>query len=231
MDTSRPLLAYYRVSTQKQGRSGLGLEAQREVVERFAAANGLTIRAAFTEVETGKGSNAIEARPQLRAAIEAARKVGGDVIVAKLDRLSRDVHFISGLMVNKVRFIVAELGPDADPFMLHIYAAFAQREWSIISERTKQALAAVKARGVKLGNPNGAAHMRGLSTGNAEAIAAIKAKADEKAARLSTVIDALRSEGVTSANGLAKALNGRNVPTARKGIWTAKAVQRVLERV
>lgn len=230
MDTRRPLFAYYRVSTQRQGRSGLGLEAQREAVERFAATNGQTIHMAFTEVETGKGSNAIEARPQLRAAIEAARKVGGDVIVAKLDRLSRDVHFISGLMANKVRFIVAELGPDADPFMLHIYAAFAQREWSMISDRTRRALAAAKARGVKLGNPNGAAHMRGLSTGNAEAVAAVKAKADERAARLLTVIEAVRSEGVTSANGLAKALNGRQVPTPRGGTWTAKAVQRVLER-
>src|SRR5262245_56269360 len=125
---SKPVIAYYRVSTQRQGRSGLGLDAQRAAVERFAAAEGYTITAEHIEVETGKGSDALDRRPKLNAAITAARKAKCPVIVAKLDRLSRDVHFITGLMVTRVPFIVTELGADADPFMLHIFAAVAERE-------------------------------------------------------------------------------------------------------
>ena len=141
----KPIIAYYRVSTQKQARSGkkglgLGLEAQREALERFAQANGLQIVAEFTEIETGKGADALELRPQLASALNMARKRKCSVAVAKLDRLSRDVHFISGLMVHRVPFIVAELGANIDPFMLHIYAALAQKERALISERTKVAL-------------------------------------------------------------------------------------------
>jgi hypothetical protein len=141
----KPIIAYYRVSTQKQARSGkkglgLGLEAQREALERFAQANGLQIVAEFTEIETGKGADALELRPQLASALNMARKRKCSVTVAKLDRLSRDVHFISGLMVHRVPFIVAELGANIDPFMLHIYAALAQKERALISERTKAAL-------------------------------------------------------------------------------------------
>jgi DNA invertase Pin-like site-specific DNA recombinase len=138
----KPIVAYYRVSTQKQARSGknglgLGLEAQRDALERFAQANGLQIVAEFTEVETGKGADALELRPQLASALNMARKRKCSIAVAKLDRLSRDVHFISGLMVHRIPFIVAELGADIDPFMLHIYAALAQKERALISERTK----------------------------------------------------------------------------------------------
>ena len=122
------LVAYLRVSTDKQGRSGLGLEAQREAIARFAAAEGLEIIAELIEVETGKGSDALERRPILREALALARKHKAAVSVAKLDRLSRDVAFISGLMVQKVPFIVTELGADVDPFMLHIYAALAEKE-------------------------------------------------------------------------------------------------------
>src|SRR6516162_8680460 len=150
----KPIIAYCRVSTGRQGRSGLGLEAQREATQRFANANGFAITGEpFVEVETGKGADALERRPQLKGALDAARKRKCPVIVAKLDRLSRDVHFISGLMQQKVPFIVAELGPDVDPFMLHIYAALAEKERRNISDRTREALAAAKARGQQLGDP------------------------------------------------------------------------------
>jgi DNA invertase Pin-like site-specific DNA recombinase len=146
-------VAYYRVSTQRQGRSGLGIEAQRSTVARFAECEGITILAEFVEIETGKGSDALDRRPQLAAARAAARSAKGPVLVAKLDRLSRDVAFISGLMAQRVPFIVAELGADADPFMLHLYAALAEKERRVIGERTKAALVARKAHGAKLGNP------------------------------------------------------------------------------
>ena len=146
-----PLVAYYRASTQKQGRSGLGLEAQRAAVTAFARAEGFELVAEFTEVETGKGSDALERRPELKAALKAAKRAKCEVAVAKLDRLSRDVAFISGLMAQRVPFIVTALGRNVDPFMLHIYAAMAQQERAMISRRTKEALAAAKARGVRLG--------------------------------------------------------------------------------
>ena len=149
-------IAYYRVSTQRQGRSGLGLEAQRTAVTRFAETEGINLLAEFTEVETGKGADALDRRPQLAAALATARKEKCPVLVAKLDRLSRDVAFIAGLMAQRVPFIVAELGADADPFMLHLYAALAEKERRQISERTRTALAARKERGTKLGNPRNA---------------------------------------------------------------------------
>src|SRR5271157_3565315 len=121
-------VAYTRVSTREQGHSGLGLEAQRVALARFAEAEGYALAETFTEVETGKGADALDRRPQLSAALAAARKLKAPIIVAKLDRLSRDVHFISGLMTHKTPFIVAELGADADPFMLHLYAAIAEKE-------------------------------------------------------------------------------------------------------
>src|SRR5439155_13362817 len=129
----KPITAYYRVSTVRQGtsgkrRNGLGLEAQRAAVERFCAAEGLEIAREFTEVETGKGADALDRRPQLATALADARKGKCPVVVAKLDRLTRDVAFISGLMSKRVPFIVAELGPNVDPFMLHIYAALAEKE-------------------------------------------------------------------------------------------------------
>src|SRR4051812_14709185 len=132
-------IAYYRVSTQRQGRSGLGLEAQRTAVARFVDAEGITIAGEFTEVETGKGADALERRPQLASALATARQQRCPVLVAKLDRLSRDVAFVAGLMAQRVPFIIAELGADADPFMLHLYAALAEKERRQISERTRAA--------------------------------------------------------------------------------------------
>ena len=133
----KPAIAYTRVSTEKQGKSGLGLEAQQEALRRFAEAEGYRLIETFSEVETGKGADALDQRPQLTAAIAKAKEHKAPVIVAKLDRLSRDVHFISGLMTHKTSFIVAELGADRDPFMLHIYAALAEKERRMICQRTK----------------------------------------------------------------------------------------------
>ena len=147
------IVAYLRVSTSQQGKSGLGIEAQRAAIARFCEAEGYDVEAEHVEVETGKGTDALERRPQLAAALARAKRLKCPVVVAKLDRLSRDVAFISGLMSKRVPFVVAELGTDCDPFMLHIYAAFAERERTIIAARTKAALAALKATGVKLGNP------------------------------------------------------------------------------
>src|SRR6186713_3077790 len=150
------VIAYLRVSTQRQQRSGLGLEAQRATIARFAEAEGLTIIAEYVEAETGKGADALDRRPQLAAALAAARQAKCCVLVSKLDRLSRDVAFVAGLMAQRVPFIVAELGRDADPFMLHLYAALAEKERRLISERTKAVLAIRKASGGRLGNPTNA---------------------------------------------------------------------------
>lgn len=121
--TRRPLVSYLRVSTDRQGKSGLGLDAQRDTIATFAAVNGYEVVCEHVEVMTGKGADALDRRPQLAAALAAARKAKCAVVVAKLDRLSRDVAFVAGLMAQRVPFIVTELGADADPFMLHIYAS------------------------------------------------------------------------------------------------------------
>ena len=170
----KPIVGYIRVSTSQQGRSGLGIEAQHEALVRFAADAGFDVAAEFVEVETGKGSDALNRRAQLAAALAKARSLRCPVAVAKLDRLSRDVHFISGLMAHRVPFVVSELGPDVDPFVLHLYAALAEKERALISSRTKLALAAAKAKGVKLGNPN-------IEAARAGALAAIKVEADRSA--------------------------------------------------
>jgi DNA invertase Pin-like site-specific DNA recombinase len=211
----RPAVAYVRVSTQGQGRSGLGLDAQKEAVGRFADANGFGIAQMFEEIETGKGSDALERRPQLNAALARASKIKGPIIVAKLDRLSRDVHFISGLMQHKTPFIVAELGADTDPFMLHIYAALAEKERRLISERTKAGLAAAKRRGIKLG---------GL---NAKGIAIQQAAADF-AEQLRPVFAELRN---LTTRACAEELNRRGIAAPNGGRWHAIQVSRVRQRL
>src|SRR5215469_3763800 len=218
------LIAYLRVSTDRQGRSGLGLDAQREAIARFAKNEGLTIIAEFVEVETGKGSDALERRPQLRLALDQAKKAKAAVCVAKLDRLSRDVHFISGLMAHKVPFIVAELGKDADPFMLHIYAALAEKERALISERTRAALASAKARGVRLGNSTN------LAEAAAKGTAAKVAMAAAFATNVLPIIREIQASGATSLRAIAAELDRRNVRTARGGAWSAEAVRSVLRR-
>lgn len=217
-------IAYYRVSTQRQGRSGLGLEAQRATVGRFADAEGIEIATAFTEIETGKGADALERRPQLASALAAARLARCPIVVAKLDRLSRDVAFISGLMAQRIPFIVAELGADADPFMLHLYAALAEKERRLISERTRSALASRKVNGAKLGNPTNtaeaAAKGRQVSVDNAVLFAQT----------VSPIIASIKRTGITSLRGIAGALNNRGVRTARGGQWQVSNVRNLLAR-
>ena len=217
------MVSYLRVSTQQQGKSGLGIEAQRAAIARFADANGVSIVAEFVEIETGKGSDALDRRPMLKAALAAARKAKAAVVVAKLDRLARDVAFISGLMAQRVRFVVSEMGMDADPFMLHIYAAMAEKERAMIAARTKAALAVAKARGVTLGNPN-------LSNVKAQAAAGRKAEADRRAAAVLPVIAAIQAAGHTTLRAIATELNARGIETARGAEWTATAVNRMLAR-
>jgi DNA invertase Pin-like site-specific DNA recombinase len=219
-------VAYLRLS--KEGRN-IGLDAQREAIARFCEAEGLTLLATFEEVETGKGSDALERRPQLKAAIDSARLYGAAVVVAKLDRLSRDVHFISGLMVQRVPFIVASLGTDVDPFMLHLYAAFAEKERNVISERTKAALAIRKAAGVRLGRPKGT--QVATEAGRMKAIAVQQAKADAHARLVAGEIERLAQQGIVSANAVAKALNERGVKTPRGGRWEARSVIAIRQRL
>jgi DNA invertase Pin-like site-specific DNA recombinase len=222
---SRPLVAYYRVSTREQCRSGLGLDAQRAAVARFAEAEGFGIVAEFTEVETGKGADALDRRPQLAAALAHARRNGKacSVAVSKLDRLSRDVHFISGLMTHRVPFLVAELGADADPFMLHLFAALAEKERAVISQRTKVALAAAKARGQVLGNPR-------LSEACAAVNAGRVAEAEKHAAVVMPAIREAQAAGAKSLRQIAAAMNGRSIATARGGKWDATTVRNILRR-
>lgn len=226
---SKQIVAYLRVSTARQGRSGLGLDAQRSAITRFAEVEGLQIVAEHVEVETGKGDDAIERRPELRAALSAARTHRCAIIVAKLDRLSRDVAFISGLMSQRVPFVVAELGPDVDPFMLHVYAALAEKERHLIAQRTRAALAAAKARGRKLGGDRGnlgaVAHLGARASAQARSAAANKRKED-----LYPFTCALRDQGL-SLRQVADELTARAVPTARGAqTWTAAGVKRILER-
>jgi DNA invertase Pin-like site-specific DNA recombinase len=217
------LITYIRVSTSQQGRSGLGIEAQRQTLAHFAHSEGFAVSREFVEVETGKGSDALDRRPQLKAALAAARKLRCHVAVAKLDRLSRDVHFISGLMAHKVPFLVAELGPGVDPFVLHLFAALAEKERSLISTRTRQALAAAKARGVTLGSPK-------LSVARKNALAAVTTEADRFATNVLPIIREAQKAGAATLRDIASSLNARGVATARGGQWYAKSVANILER-
>ena len=203
---------------------GLGIEAQRAAVSRFAEDEGITIAGEHVEAESGKGSDALARRPELRAALEAARRQRCPIIVAKLDRLSRDVAFISGLMVQRVPFLVAELGADADPFMLHLYAALAEKERRLIAERTKAALAARKSQGARLGNPRSAAGA--AAVGRRVQIS----EADRLAANVLPVIRAIQPSGITSFCGIAEALSARGIPTARGGRWHVSTVRNALRR-
>src|SRR5687768_3898477 len=217
-------VAYLRVSTRQQQRSGLGIEAQRATIARFAETEKLTIIAEYVEVETGKGADALDRRPQLAAALAAARATKGCVLVSKLDRLSRDVAFVSGLMAQRVPFIVAELGRDADPFMLHLYAALAEKERRLISERTKAALAVRKASGGRLGNPSNIREAGQI--GRASLIEA----ADDHAKSLLPILRTLRSEGTITIGALTRSLNERKIPTARGSRWHVSSVSNLLAR-
>jgi DNA invertase Pin-like site-specific DNA recombinase len=217
-------ISYIRVSTGKQGKSGLGIEAQRAAIASFAAAQGAHVAAEYVEVETGKGADALDRRPKLSAALGQARKSKMPVVVAKLCRLSRDVAFISGLMANRVPFIVAELGADADPFMLHVYAALAEKERNLIADRTRAALAEKKKQGVKLGNSVN------LAEAGAKGAEVQRAGADAYAANILPVIRQIQNSGAGTLRAVADALNARGIQTARGGQWHAATVRNVLAR-
>jgi len=221
-------VGYTRISTVGQERSGLGLEAQRAMIEAFATTEGFTITAWYTDTETGKGYDALDRRPGLAAALKATRKAKMPVIVAKLDRLSRDVHFISGLMIHRVEFIVAALGRQADPFVLHIYAALAQKERDFIAQRTRDALKALKARGKKLG-------MAAKAPADRRAIArkGTQANAAAAAERLTQFRDHLivALQEAKSLRTAATLLNDRGVESPRGGRWYASSVLKVAKKL
>jgi DNA invertase Pin-like site-specific DNA recombinase len=221
-----PIVSYLRVSTARQGRSGLGLEAQRAAIARFVETEGYEVIEEFIEIESGKGAEALDRRPQLANALTRARRAKCSVVVAKLDRLSRDVAFISSLMARRVPFISVELGAECDPFMLHLYAALAEKERALISARTKAALAAKKADGTgwKPGNP------KNLSEAGALGRAVNKSTADVFAANVLPIIKQIQASGVAGSQALADALNARGVRTARGGKWYASTVLNILKR-
>jgi DNA invertase Pin-like site-specific DNA recombinase len=232
----RNYVVYKRVSTAKQGASGLGLEAQESAVQSFLAARGSDAKAvgSFTEVESGKRSD----RPELAKAMERARLTGATLLIAKLDRLSRNAAFLIGLRDAGVPFVACDM-PDANSLTIGIMALMAQHEREAISKRTSDALKIARARVAKkgqeahpeikrLGNPNGAAHLRQF--GHKRGVDAIKLKAQARADGLADTIAALKVEGFVSANAIAGRLNERNFVTPRGGKWTARSVLNVIAR-
>lgn len=217
--TRKAFVAYYRVSTDKQGSSGLGLEAQRSAVLDFINGGTANLIAEFTETESGKRND----RPQLAEALKLCRKEKAKLVIAKLDRLARNVHFITGLMESGVDFVAVDM-PDANRLTVHILAAVAEHEREMISQRTKAALQAAKARGVILGSPN-------PKKGSDAGVAARKAQANQFAANVVPIIRGIQADGVTSNLGIAKALNAQGIRTARGGKWFDTTVRNVLARV
>lgn len=214
---------YTRVSTAEQGKSGLGLQAQLDSVTKFCNDEGIEIIGHYEETETGKGSDALDKRPQLATALAYAKKAGASLVVAKLDRLSRNVHFISSLMEKNVPFIVAQLGKDADPFTMHLYAALSEKERNLISERTKAALAILKASGATLGNKTN------LDEARAKSNVTNRVEATAFADKVMSTILKFRDDGDTLP-AIADKLNGMGVKTRRGGKWYASTVSNILKR-
>jgi DNA invertase Pin-like site-specific DNA recombinase len=214
-----PFVAYYRVSTDRQGKSGLGLDAQKKAVEDYLNDGPWQLVGDFTEIESGKRSD----RPELEKALEACRRQKAKLVIAKLDRLSRNLAFIATLMESSVEFVAVD-NPHASKLTVHILAAVAQHEREMISERTKAALQAAKARGKRLGNPK-------LSKAAARGTAAGKAAADQFAANVLPLIREIQASGVTSHNAIAAKLNERRVKTARGGRWAHVQVGMILARM
>ena len=214
----KPIVAYYRVSTDKQGRSGLGLEAQQKAVQDYASIYGRDIAATFTEVESGTNAD----REQLARALAEAKRIKGTLVIAKLDRLARDVHFVSGLMKSGVDFVAADM-PSADKTMIQIFAVMGEWERDKISERTRAALAAAKARGVKLGNPVWAETIDKARAANSD-------RARVWAENILPTIRSIQVQGQPrpSLREIAAELNRRGIRTARGGKWYAATVQRVI---
>ncbi|WP_112324266.1 recombinase family protein [Oceanibium sediminis] len=219
-------VAYERVSTARQGKSGLGLEAQRKAIDDFAVTKGAEVLARFTEVESGRKAD----RPQLQQALTHARLTGATLIIAKLDRLSRNAAFLLTLRDSGVRFIACDM-PEANDLTVGIMALVAQQEREAISRRTREALAAAKARGVKLGNPNGAAALRRAGKGGVALRKAVGGNADAFAEELKPVVEDIRTSGITSLRGMAAELNTRGIVTRRNGRWHVSNVQNLLGRL
>jgi DNA invertase Pin-like site-specific DNA recombinase len=224
-------ISYLRVSTDKQGRSGLGIEAQREAVTSYLNGGRWTLVAEYVETESGRRSD----RPKLAAALSHAKAVGAKLVFAKLDRLTRNVDLLRSLVASEVDLVFCDL-PSVPPgpmgkFLLTQMAAVAELEAGLIGERTKKALAAAKARGVKLGNPNGARALRGKQTGNTEAVTKIKQKAAQRALDLQGIIDGLKRSGITTVRSITSELNRQGISAPRGSTWHPTAVARLLGRL
>jgi DNA invertase Pin-like site-specific DNA recombinase len=217
------LIGYFRVSTQKQGVSGLGLEAQRDCVGNYAKSVGGTIIRSYQEIESG----AKDDRPELAKAITDARRSKAIIVVGKLDRLARDAHLISGLQKAGVRFVACDM-PDADETMIGVYAYFGQRERKLISERTKAAMAVAKSRGVEFGTPENFTQA-GREKGAAKAGVAHKRAADDAYGDLSPMIQELREQGLTL-DAIASRLNDEGHTTRTGAAWGKMQVSRILKR-
>lgn len=217
--TASPFIAYYRVSTTSQGHSGLGLQAQQAAVHAYVQSVGGALVGEFKEVESG----AIDDRTELKAALKLCRAQKAMLVIAKLDRLARSVHFISELLQSGVEFVAADM-PHANKLTIHIIAAVAEYEREVIAQRTKAALKAAKARGVRLGNPNAAQQSKIASD-------QIRRKADDYAKGVLPVIQTLQAQGVTSLSHLARSLDASGVATQRGGQWTAAGVRNILARI
>jgi len=216
-------VAYYRVSTDKQGASGLGLEAQQELVRRYLNGGSWSLIGEFTEIESGTRKR-LKDRPMLKAALELARKQKATLVVAKLDRLARDVQFISTLLNGQVRFVCADM-PEADRTFLQMMSVFSEYEAKRISERTTEALGALKRRGVKLGSPT-------PEIGSAKGTEAIIAKADAYADRVGPIVrDIIRKTGASTLREIAAALQFRGIETPRGNTdWAPSQVSNLLRR-
>ena len=224
-DTAK-LVAYERVSTARQGRSGLGLDAQRRAIEDYTAATGATILARFTEVESGRRND----RPELDKALALAKLTGGTLVIAKLDRLSRNAAFLLTLRDSGVRFLAVDM-PEANDLTVGIMALVAEQERAAISRRTKEALASAKARGVRLGNPNGAAALRRAGKGGRALRETVRRNADDFARDLAPVIDAIRADGHATLRAIAAELNARGICTRRGARWHVSNVRNLLARL
>ena len=224
-------VSYLRVSTDKQGRSGLGLAAQRDAVERYLNGGRWTLAAEYVETESGKRND----RPKLAAALAHAKAIGATVVFAKLDRLTRNVDLLRSLVASSVDLVFCDL-PHVPPgamgrFLLTQMASVAELEAGLISERTKVALAAAKARGVRLGNPNGARALRGKQVGNREAVAKVRMNAQERATNLKAMLDDIQAQGISSLRAITEELNRRGVLTPRGATWHPTSVARLLVRL
>ena len=220
------LVAYHRVSTVRQGRSGLGLEAQQTAIKNLAKERGGTVVASFTEVESGK----VDSRPELQKALQVARLTGATLAIAKLDRLSRNAAFLLTLRDSGVRFIAADM-PEANDLTVGIMALVAQQEREAIATRTREALKAAKTRGTRLGNPNGAAALKRAERGNSAILTAIARNADVFAKELAPVLHEVEAAGHMTLRAIADELNRRQIVTRRGGRWHASNVRNLRQRI